>query len=110
MSAGSKRNLEDKCEDVVAYFKTEKEKSEHSILISNFLKLRHIISCSLRKHPFLLALRQWGHFNVPGGEERGETDVFAGYISCVCQQICAHSSRFVDGLFRYIFRKPHRYY
>ena len=27
---------------------------------------------SLRKHPFLLALRRWG-------EERGETDVFAGY-------------------------------
>ena len=40
-------------------------------------------SCSLRKHPFLLALRRWGHFarNVPGGEERGETDVFAGYCS-----------------------------
>ena len=37
--------------------------------------------CSLRKHPFLLALRRWGRFarNVPGDEERGETDVFAGY-------------------------------
>ena len=45
-------------------------------------------SGSLRKHPFLLALRRWGHFvrrnvcdstrNVPSGEERGETDVFAG--------------------------------
>ena len=38
---------------------------------------------SLRKHPFLLALRRWGHLyfarNVPSGEERGETDVFAGY-------------------------------
>ena len=36
---------------------------------------------SLRKHPFLLAVRRWGRFtrNVPGGEERGETDVFAGY-------------------------------
>ena len=34
-------------------------------------------SCSLRKPPFLLALRRWGRF-VPGGEERGETDVFAG--------------------------------
>ena len=45
---------------------------------------------SLRKHPFLLALRRWGRFarrnetkrnarNVPTGEERGETDVFAGY-------------------------------
>ena len=40
---------------------------------------------SLRKHPFLLAPRRWGgRFaetsarNVPGGEERGETDVFAG--------------------------------
>ena len=37
---------------------------------------------SLRKHPFLLTLRRWGHFarkrNVPSGEERGETDVFAG--------------------------------
>ena len=36
---------------------------------------------SLRKHPFLHALRRWGRFarNVPSGEERGETDVFAGY-------------------------------
>ena len=36
---------------------------------------------SLRKHPFLLALRRGGRFalNVPGGEEQGETDVFAGY-------------------------------
>ena len=36
---------------------------------------------SLRKHPFLFALRRWGRFarNVPGGEEHGETDVFAGY-------------------------------
>ena len=35
---------------------------------------------SLRKHPFLPALRSWGRFarNVPIGEERGETDVFAG--------------------------------
>ena len=35
---------------------------------------------SLRKHPFLLALRRWGRFarNVLSGEERGETDVFAG--------------------------------
>ena len=44
--------------------------------------------CSLRKHPFLLALRRWGRFarrnarNVPSGEERGETDVFAGYELC----------------------------
>ena len=29
VSAASKRNLEDKCEDVVAHFNTEKEKSEH---------------------------------------------------------------------------------
>ena len=36
---------------------------------------------SLRKHPFLLALRCWGRFarNLPSSEERGETDVFAGY-------------------------------
>ena len=35
---------------------------------------------SLRKHPFLLALRRWRRVarNVPSGEERGETDVFAG--------------------------------
>ena len=41
--------------------------------------------CSLRKHPFVLALRSWGRFsrrNVPNGEERGETDVFAGYDFC----------------------------
>ena len=39
--------------------------------------------CSLRKHPFLLALRRWGRFagrNVPSYEERGETDV--GYSHC----------------------------
>ena len=35
---------------------------------------------SLRKHPFLLALRRWGRFaqNIPSSEEPGETDVFAG--------------------------------
>ena len=36
---------------------------------------------SLRKHPFLLAFRRLGRSssrNVPSGEERGETDVFAG--------------------------------
>ena len=33
------------------------------------------------KQPFLLALRRWGRFarNVPSGEKRGATDVFAGY-------------------------------
>ena len=41
---------------------------------------KSMIFYSLRKHPFLLALRRWGRFarNVPSGEERGETDVFAG--------------------------------
>ena len=41
--------------------------------------------CSLRKHPFLLALHRWGRFarrNIPRYEERGETDVFAGYCHC----------------------------
>ena len=35
---------------------------------------------SLRKHPILLALHRCGRFarNVHSGEERGETDVFAG--------------------------------
>ena len=32
---------------------------------------------SLRKHPFLLALRRCGVWTFRG-EERGETDVFAG--------------------------------
>ena len=46
---------------------------------------------SLRKHPFLLALRRWGRFE---GEKRGETDVFAGYsvvkfIAFVCYRIVA---------------------
>ena len=39
---------------------------------------------SLRKHPFLLALRSRGRFarNVQSGEERGEMDVsFAGLDS-----------------------------
>ena len=35
-----------------------------------------LILASLRKNPFLLALRRW----VPSGEGRGETDFFAGYI------------------------------
>ena len=37
---------------------------------------------SLRKHPFLRALRRWdvSARNVPSGEERGETDVFAGSV------------------------------
>ena len=45
------------------------------------LLLQTVKRASLRKHPFLLALRRWRRFarNVPTGEERGETDVFAGY-------------------------------
>ena len=38
---------------------------------------------SLRKDPFLLSLSRWRRFsarNVPSGEERGETNVFAGYM------------------------------
>ena len=44
---------------------------------------KYYITPSLRKHPFLLALRRWWRFsrNLPSGEERGETDVFAGYIT-----------------------------
>ena len=40
------------------------------------------ITGNLRKHPLLLALRRWGRFapNVPSGEARGETGVFAGYV------------------------------
>ena len=47
-----------------------------SILLGLFCKTDHFCerTTSLRKHPFLLALRR----NVPSGEERGETDVFAG--------------------------------
>ena len=43
---------------------------KHTAFEKNLLKIFR----SLRKHPFLLALRRWGRF----GEERGETDVFAG--------------------------------
>ena len=48
----------------------------HFIILKTSLYLLY----SLRKHPFLLALRRWGRFarNVPSDEERGETDVFAG--------------------------------
>ena len=46
------------------------------------LYMNYVTRCSisLRKHPFLPALRYWGCFarNVPNGGERGETDVFAG--------------------------------
>ena len=49
-----------------------------STLPSNQLaKLQSAEFSSLRKHPFLLALRRWGRY-VPSGEERGATDVFAG--------------------------------
>ena len=48
--------------------------------------LHTFVGCRLaceNRDPFLLALRRWGRFartkgNVPGREERGETDVFAG--------------------------------
>ena len=36
-----------------------------------------LVTVSLRKHPFLLALRR----RVLSDEERGETDVFAGYVT-----------------------------
>ena len=41
-----------------------------------------LVRSRLRKHPFLLALRRRGRFarKVPSGEEREETDVFAGYV------------------------------
>ena len=45
----------------------------------------HAEITSLRKQPFLLALRRWGRFsrsssrNVPSVEERGETAVVDGY-------------------------------
>ena len=40
------------------------------------------VTGNLQKHLLLLALRRWRRFapNVPSGEERGETDVFAGYV------------------------------
>ena len=46
-------------------------------------------TCSLRKHPFLLALRRWGRFarNMPSGEEQRETDVFAGYSTCTLAKL-----------------------
>ena len=54
--------------------------------ITEFNNCFIIRSPSLRKHPFVLALRRWGCFaflraNVPSGEERGETVVFADYRS-----------------------------
>ena len=52
------------------------------LLESDFLRhfSRNESQNSLRKHPFLLALRRRGSSarNVPIDEERGETDVFAG--------------------------------
>ena len=41
---------------------------------------KYFLYASLRKHPFLLALRRLGRFARSSGEERGETDVFAGYL------------------------------
>ena len=42
-----------------------------------------IVRASLRKHPFLPGSSPAGEVsarNVPSGEERGETDVSAGYV------------------------------
>ena len=50
------------------------------------------------KNPFLLALRQ----NVPGGEERGETDVFAGY------SLLLKEAPDIGTLYRYLAH-PYRY-
>ena len=50
------------------------------------------------KNPFLLALRQ----NVPGGEERGETDVFAGY------SLLLKEAPDIGPLYRYLAH-PYRY-
>ena len=61
---------------------------------------RQARNSNLRKHPFLLALRRWGSFarNAPSGEERGETDVLAGYI-------CSDNSRSQIVFRTDIFRK-----
>ena len=63
------------------YFKTFKVSSEENMLVTK-KETRGVeennTRSSLRKHPFLLSLRRRGRF-VPSGEERGETDVFAGY-------------------------------
>ena len=62
----------------------------------NMVNVNIIVKCqfyvcglylSLRKHPFLLTLRR--SRNVPSGEERGETDVFAGYLKLVLIIICS---------------------
>ena len=56
------------------------------------------VGYSLRKHSFLLALRRRGRFarNVPSYEERGETDVFAGYVGyCGTRSMCSSSSVFI---------------
>ena len=58
-----------------AYAKFGVTKKEHYGMLWYFLEWS--IRSRLRKHPFLLALRRWGRF-VASGEERGETDVFAG--------------------------------
>ena len=63
-----------------------RQTNSHGILHIGLICSTPVYSaCSLRKHPFLLALRRWGRFAkrfVPSGEERGETDVFAGYSAC----------------------------
>ena len=56
------------------------------------------VGYSLRKHSFLLALRRRGRFarNVRSYEERGETDVFAGYVGyCGTRSMCLSSSVFI---------------
>ena len=71
------------------YVKRSKPEQPRKIAIikhrafTSFSFLPFLDLCSLRKHPFLLALRRWGRSarNIPSGEERGETDVFARYGS-----------------------------
>ena len=66
---------------------------------------RQARNSSLRKHPFLLALRRWGSFarNASSGQERGETNVLAGYndvpkildLKSCSEQIFSENSRWV---------------
>ena len=81
--------------------KTDFQKCLNNFLSNDRSNLQLYCLDSLRKHPFLLALRRWERFarNVPSGEERAETDVFEGYslerCSFTCELPCSFSIHFL---------------
>ena len=73
-------------------------------------RIAYYMLLSLRKHPFLLALRRCGRFARFSDEERGETDVFAGYMLLHAKKTNKQINTIKEGerLLKNVVRKMHR--